>query len=75
MTLAIACIPLSLLSFLSFWRPNAALFIITGIMGVFIGLYWYDIYVTGLGLAIGLALILYGLTCFGYAFRFIFGSK
>jgi len=65
-------LPLVILSILAFWKSNALLFMLAGGTSIMVGLYWYDIYTTDLGLGISLMLIAYSLLCLGLAFRFIF---
>ena len=72
LALAISFIPLALFSVLAFWKPNALLFMLTGTIAIFIGLFFYDVYTEDVGLAIGMCIIAYGLVSYGYAFRCIF---
>lgn len=72
----ILLVPLILLSILAFWTGDIVLkptlFVLSGAMSIFVGIYQYDIYVSHVGLAISLLLITYGIVCFAYTFRLIF---
>ena len=72
LALVISFIPLTLFSVLAFWKPNALLFMLTGTVSMFIGFFYYDVFVTPIGLAIGMMMIAYGLVAYGFAFRCIF---
>lgn len=65
-------LPLALFSVLAFWKSNAIIFMLAGGTSIMVGLYWFDIYTTDLGLAISLMFIAYSLVCLGLAFRCIF---
>lgn len=68
----ISFLPLTVFSFLSFWKPNAVLFMITAGISLFVGFYWRVYNPTPLGLAISLCIIAYAFYCLGLAFRMIF---
>ena len=65
-------IPVTLFSILAFWKPNAVLFMLVAGSSLILGLHWYDVYTTNIGLTIGLLLVAYGLFCIGMAFRMLF---
>jgi len=67
--------PVAFFSVLAFWKQNAVLFILAGVMGLFTGFIFYDNYVTPYGLAIGLLFLCYSLSCFGWAFRMMIWSE
>lgn len=70
--LFLSFLPLTLFSVLAFWQLNAILFMVSGGIALFVGFYWYNQYVTNLGLAISLCIIAYALYCIALAFRMIF---
>lgn len=72
MSLWLALTALGLFSFLVFWKPNAVLFMILAGVSIILGLTWYDLYVTNMGLTMGLMLIAYAIFCIGMAFRLLF---
>ncbi len=65
-------LPLVFISILAHWRFNPVMFLLAGIIAIFNGLYWYDVYDTPTGLAISLCLIVYGLVCIGLAYGNLF---
>ena len=72
MSLWLALTALGLFSFLAFWKPNAVLFMLVAGISIILGLTWYDLYVTNMGVTMGLMLIAYALYCIGMAFRMLF---
>jgi len=72
MSLILALSVVAFFSFLGFWRPNPLPFMLAAGASMILGLYWYDVYTTNLGLSVSLMLIMYSLVCIGYAFRCIF---
>ena len=77
MNIAINIAVLVLFSILSFWRPNAILFMVTAGMAMMVGLAAPDIVssnstTTGTDLTLGLMLVAYSLYCIGMSFRMIF---
>jgi len=72
MSLVLAGCAVVFFSALGFWRPNPLPFMLAAGASIMLGLYWYDVYTTNLGLALGLMLIAYSLVCVGFAFRCIF---
>ena len=63
---------LAIFSALAFWKPNPLLFMMAAGTSLMLGLDWYDVYTTNIGLTISLMLMAYALVCLGYAFRCIF---
>ena len=72
MSLWLALSALGLFSVLAFWKPNAVLFMLMAGISIILGLTWYDLYTTNMGLTMGLMLIAYALFCIGMAFRLLF---
>lgn len=72
MSLALAGLVVVFFSVLGFWRPNPLPFMMAAGASLMLGLYWYDVYTTNIGLTIGLMLIAYSLVCIGFAFMCIF---
>ena len=72
MSLVLAGCVVVFFSVLGFWRLNALPFMLAAGASMMLGLYWYDVYTTNIGLALGLMLIAYSLVCVGFAFRCIF---
>ncbi len=70
--LIVAFMPLVLFSVLSFWRPNPVLFMLSAGVSLMTGFYYYDTYVTNLGLTLGLCLLAFSLFCLGMAYRTLF---
>lgn len=70
--LAISLAALAFFSFLGFWRPDSLPFMLAAGVSLIMGLYWFDIFTTNLGLTVGLMFIAYSFVCVGYAFRCIF---
>ena len=64
--------PLIFLSVLAFWKYNALIFMLAAGMSAITGLYWYDVYTTNWGLAIGILLVAYALVCLGFGLQCIF---
>jgi len=75
MSLVLAGSAVVFFSLLAFWKLNPLLFMLAAGASIMLGLEWYDIYLTDLGLAISLMLITYSFVCIGFAFRFIFWRK
>jgi len=65
-------LPVAFFSVLAFWKNNVVLFMLTGGISLFVGLYWYDQTGTPVGMTISLSLIVYWLVCWGFAFRAVF---
>ena len=59
-------------SVLGFWKPNPLPFMLAAGASLMLGLYWFDVYTTNIGLGISLMMIAYSLVCIGWAFRLIF---
>lgn len=72
MSLFGAIIILIFLAALAFWKPIAPLFMIMAGISLMLGLYWFDVFTTEIGMAISLGLIAYSLLCIGYAYKVIF---
>ena len=72
MELWLTLLVLGLFSVLAFWKINIILFMLSGVVALFLGFYWFDTYVTNLSLAVSLAIIAYAFLCIGMAFRLIF---
>lgn len=66
---------LAVFSFIAFWKESVVVFMLAGGASMAIGLYWFDSYVSNIGLAIALMLICYSLACFGFAFKCMFTRK
>lgn len=73
--MALQLAALAVVSLIAHLEKNAILWIIAGAMAAFTGFYWYDTFVTNLGLAFGLCFLIYSLTCFSIAFRLMFSRK
>ena len=71
MSLFGAVIILVFLTVIAFWRPIAPLFMLMAGTSLMLGLYWYDVFTTEIGMAVSLALIGYALVCIGYAYKVI----
>jgi len=56
----------------AWWKSNAVVFMLAYGASLMLGLYWFDVYTTDLGLAVSLMLIAYALLCCGFAFRCLF---
>ena len=65
------------LTVIAFWKPIAPLFMLMAGVSLILGLYWFDVFTTEIGMAVSLALIGYALVCMGYAFTvaFLGGSE
>ena len=74
MSLAFPGLAVVFLSVMAFWKLNTVLFMLAGGASMMLGLFWYDVYTTDVGLSIGLMLIAYSFVCFGFGFRVIFWS-
>lgn len=72
LTIGVTFIPLILFSVLAFWRRQTLLFIITAAIAVFTGLAWFDQTGSSTGMAVGLAIVFYGLVCLGLAYNNVF---
>ncbi len=70
--MALQLAALGVISLIAHLEKNSVLWMVAGAMSVFTGLYWYDTFVTNLGLAFGLCFLVYGLACFSIAFRHMF---
>jgi len=66
---------LGLMAILAFWKPNPILFMVSGGVAMMSGLYWFDIYTTNLGMAVGMMLIAFSLYSIGMAFRLLFWNR
>ena len=75
MSLIVAIIPLALFSALAFWKSSALLFMLIAGGSLIVGLTWYDIYTTDLGLTIGMVMIGYALVCLGFALSCILWTE
>lgn len=73
--MALQLAALAVVSLIAHLEKNSVLWMVAGAMSMFTGFYWYDTFVTNLGLAFGLCFLVYGLTCFGIAFRGMFVRK
>ena len=62
-------------SWLAFWKHDALLFMLVAGMSIMTGFYWYDIYATNTGLAIGIMLIAYSLICLIFALGCLFKRR
>ncbi|NVM23514.1 MAG: hypothetical protein HWN68_17245 [Desulfobacterales bacterium] len=60
---------LALLSLVAYLEKNAIFWMMTGAASLFIGFYWYDMFTTNLGLAVGLCFIGYWLVSWSIAFK------
>ena len=69
MSLFAAGLVLIFLTAIAFWKPIAPLFMIMAGTSLMLGLYWFDIFTTNIGMAVSLALIAYSIICMGYAFK------
>ena len=72
MSVAVAGLAVAFFSIIAFWKSNFLMFMLAGGSSLMLGLYWYDVYTTTVGLGISLMLIVYSLVCLGMAFRYIF---
>lgn len=63
---------LATVSLIAHLEKNSIMWMVAGAMSVFTGFYWYDTFVTNLGLAFGICFLVYGLTCFSIAFINLF---
>ena len=72
MSLALAGCAVVFFSVLAFWKSDALMFMLAAGASLMLGLYWYDIYTTNIGLAISMMLIAYSFVCLGFAYRYIF---
>ena len=63
---------LALFSIIGFWKCNAVILMLTAAASIFWGIYYFDTFVTNLGLSVGIVVIAYALVCLGFAFRCIF---
>jgi hypothetical protein len=70
--MALQLAAVAIVSLMAHLENNAVLWLIAGGMAVFTGFYWFDTFVTNLGLAFGICFLVYGLTCFSIAFRKMF---
>lgn len=72
MSLVLAGAAVVFFSLIAFWKANAIVFMLVAGASLMLGLYWFDVYPTDIGLAISLMFIAYSLVCLGLAFRCIF---
>jgi hypothetical protein len=63
------------ISGLAFWKPMAPIFMILAAMSMMLGLSWYDVHATELGMGISLGLIAYSIVCLGLTYRVIFQAR
>jgi len=70
----LALITLICLSALAFKEKNAVIFLLTAGVSLILGLTWYDVYATPIGLTISLILIVYMIVCIIAAIRCLFIS-
>lgn len=70
--MALQLAALAVVSIMAHLENNAVFWMLAGAMAVFTGLYWFDTFVTNLGLAFGICFLIYGLVCFSIAFRKMF---
>ena len=70
----LALITLICLSALAFKEKNAVIFLLTAGVSLILGLTWYDVYSTSMGLTISLTLIVYMVVCIIAAIRCLFIS-
>ena len=75
MQIALTLGVLMIVSVLAFWRPNPILFMVMAGISIALGFNWYDVYLTNLGLTVGLMLIAFSLYCIGMAFRMLFWDR
>jgi len=68
MSLALALSAVAVFSVFAFWKLNAVLFMLAGGASIMLGLYWYDVYTTDVGLGISLMLIMYSFICLAFAY-------
>ncbi len=67
--MALQLAALAFMCLMAHLEKNAIMWIVAGAMSLFTGLYWFDTFVTTLGLAFGLCFMVYGLVCFAVAYR------
>ena len=75
MELILALVVTMFFSLIAFWHRGALPFIVLGVASIFTGLAWFDKYITDTGMAISLALILYGMFSFGLFFKYALWRK
>ena len=68
-------LPVIFFSLLAFWKPNAVLYMLTGAVALFTGLFWYSEFGTPISMAIAMCLISYCLVCCGFAYKYLFLGK
>jgi len=72
MSLVLAGAAVVFFSVLAFWKSNAIMFMVAGGASLMLGLYWFDVYISGIGLTLSLVFIGYSLVCLSLAFKCIF---
>ena len=72
MSLVLAGCAVVFFSLIAFWKSNAIVFMVAGGASLLLGLYWFDVYTSDIGLTLSLVFIGYSLLCLGLAFRYIF---
>ncbi len=70
--MALQLAALAVVSLVAILTKNSVFWLVAAGMAVFTGFYWYDTFVTNLGLAFGLMFLVYGLNCFAIAFIHLF---
>jgi len=70
--MALQLAALAIVSLVAILTKNSIFWLVAAGMAVFTGFYWYDLFVTNLGLSFGLMFLVYGLNCFGIAFISLF---
>jgi len=73
--MALQLAAVAIVSLLAHITSNAVFWVVAGVMAIFTGFYWYDRFVDNLGLTFGICFVLYGLNCFGVAYRRMFVRK
>ena len=73
MTIALEICVVAFLSVMAYWgKTNPLPFMLCAPASFFLGLHCYDVITTSFGLTVSMMLIVYGLACFGFAYRCIF---
>lgn len=72
MELMFGIIAVVLLSVVAFWKRYAFFFMLLAGASLMLGLQWFDVYVTKVGLSISLMLIGYSFTACAFAFKYMF---
>jgi len=72
MSLVLAGAAVVFFSLIAAWKSNAIVFMVVAGASLMLGLYWFDVYNSGIGLTLSLVFIGYSLLCLGLAFRYIF---